>query len=61
MRTYVMTTGVIFFLLVVAHIWRMAVESWRLAREPEYIVITLIALALSVWAFSLVRRRPASS
>ena len=60
MRTYVMTTGVIFALLAVAHVWRMAVESWRLAREPEYIVITLIAVGLSVWAFRLVRR-PASA
>jgi hypothetical protein len=59
MRAYVMTTGVIFFLLVVAHVWRMAAESWRLAREPEYIVITLIALGLSVWALRLLRR-PAS-
>ena len=55
-----MTTGVIFALLVVAHVWRMAVESWRLAREPEYIVITLIALGLSVWAFRLLRRPAAS-
>lgn len=54
-----MTTGVIFFLLVVAHVWRMAVESWRLAREPEYIAITLIALGLSVWALRVLRR-PAS-
>ena len=55
-----MTTGVIFALLVVAHIWRMAVESWRLARQPEYIVITLIAMALSIWALRLLRR-PTSS
>ena len=56
MRAYVMTTGVIFFLLVIAHVWRMFAESWRLAREPEYIVITLIALGLSVWALRLLRR-----
>ena len=54
-----MTTGVIFFLLVIAHVWRMFAESWRLAREPEYIVITLIALGLSIWAVRLLRR-PAS-
>jgi hypothetical protein len=56
MRAYIMTTGVIFALLVVAHVWRMAVESWRLAREPEYIVITLLAAGLSIWAFRLLRR-----
>jgi len=58
-RAYVMTTGVIFFLLVIAHVWRMFAESWRLAREPEYIVITLIALGLSIWALRVLRR-PAS-
>jgi hypothetical protein len=55
-----MTTGVIFALLVVAHVWRLAVESWRVAREPEDLVITLVALGLSVWAMRLLRR-PASS
>jgi len=57
LRAYITTTGIIFALLVVAHVWRMFVESWRLAREPEYIVITLLSAALSVWAFSLLRRR----
>lgn len=55
MRTYVMTTGVIFGLLVVAHVWRMLVEG-HLASQPEYIVITLIAALLSLWAFRLVWR-----
>ena len=55
MRTYVMTTGVIFGLLVVAHIWRMLVEG-HLATQPEYIVITLVALLLSLWAARLVWR-----
>ena len=53
-----MTTGVIFGLLVVAHVWRMVVES-HLATQPEYIVITLVAALLSLWAFRLVwRSRP---
>ena len=52
MRTYVITTGAIFGLLVVAHIWRMFVEG-HLARQPEYLVITLVAAALSIWAARL--------
>ena len=52
-----MTTGVIFGLLVVAHIWRMFVEG-HLATQPEYIVITLVAGLLSLWAARLVWRRP---
>src|SRR5687768_13955834 len=55
MRMYVMTTGVIFALLVVAHVWRMFVES-HLATDPSYIVITLAAALLSLWAGRLVWR-----
>ena len=55
-----MTTGVIFALLVVAHVWRVFAESPSLARDPSYIIITLLAGALSVWALSLLRRRPSA-
>ena len=58
MRKYVMTTGVIFALLVVAHVWRMFAESTDLARNPEYLVITLLAGLLSAWAFVVLRRSP---
>jgi Na+/proline symporter len=56
MRTYVMLTGTIFGLLVVAHIWRMFAESASLATDPWYIVITLAAASLCVWALRLLRR-----
>lgn len=56
MRAYVMTTGVIFALLAVLHVWRVVAESSLLAREPEYLAITLLAAALSVWAMVVLRR-----
>ena len=55
MRTYVMTTGVIFALLVVAHAWRIVVEP-HLATQPAYIVVTIAAALLSLWAGRLVWR-----
>ena len=55
MRTYVMTTGLIFALLVVAHTWRMFVEP-HLATHPMYIVGTIAAALLSLWAGRLVWR-----
>ncbi len=61
MRAYVTTTGIVFALLVVAHVWRMFAESWRVTQEPEYVVSTLLAAALSIWAFSLLRRRSTSA
>jgi hypothetical protein len=55
MKTYVMTTGAIFALIGVTHIWRMFVEP-HLATHPGYIVLTLVAAVLSLWAGRLVWR-----
>jgi hypothetical protein len=56
MRTYVITSGTIFALLVLAHVARMIAESVALARDPSYVIITLAAAAMSIWAFSTLRR-----
>jgi hypothetical protein len=60
MRSYVATTGIIFALIVVAHIWRVIVESPSLARDPWYIALTLAAGMLAVWAARLLWRSPSS-
>jgi hypothetical protein len=57
MRTYLATTGILFALLVVAHVWRMALEP-TLARDPWFLVFSVLAAGLSVWAISLLRRAP---
>lgn len=59
MRTYVMTTGAIFGLLVVAHVWRVVVER-SLVTDPFFIIVTLIAAFLALWAWRLVRRSQSS-
>ena len=56
MKAYVMTTGAIFGLLVVAHIWRMIAENAQLATDPGYLAITLAAAALCLWAVMLITR-----
>lgn len=55
MKAYVMTTGVVFGLLVVAHIWRVVEEGTAVAKNPLYIVITIAAAALCLWAWRLLR------
>ena len=55
MKAYLITTGVIFGLIVVAHIWRMVEENPALAKDPAYIGLTLIAAGLCVWACRLLR------
>lgn len=56
MRTYTITTGVIFSLLTIIHAWRLIAERSSLMAEPWYLGITVMALALSIWAWSLVAR-----
>jgi hypothetical protein len=58
MKTYVMTTGSVFALIVVAHIWRVLEEGTHLARDPFFILITVAATALSAWACWLLKGAP---
>jgi len=60
MRAYVMITGSIFALIVVAHIWRMFAESPSLASDPWYLALTLAAGLLAAWAARLAWRRDAA-
>jgi len=55
MKAYVITTGAVFGLLVVAHIWRVIEEDPALAKDPIYIVITIAAAAFCLWAWRLLR------
>jgi len=58
MRTYALTTGVIFALLAVSHLYRVIAERHSLATDPWFLIITAIAALLSVWAFTVARRIP---
>jgi hypothetical protein len=55
MKAYVMTTGTVFGLLVVAHIWRVIEEGPGPAKEPLFLLVTLTAGALSLWAWRVLR------
>ena len=43
MKAYVITTGVLFALLVVVHVWRAIEEGPHVATDPAYIIITALA------------------
>jgi len=60
MRAYVITSGIVFALLTLAHIWRGIVEGAHLATEPWFILLTLATAGLSVWAARLLWRPPRS-
>ncbi len=55
MKAYLITTGTVFALLALAHVWRVVAESNLLATDPWFVLITVISAAMSVWAFRLLR------
>jgi hypothetical protein len=55
MKAYVMTTGAVFGLLTLAHVWRIIGEDPHLATDPWFLLITGAAAALCLWAWRLLR------
>jgi len=55
MKAYVMTTGVIFGLLTLAHLVRMIVEGRHVATDPFFVLLTFASASLCFWAWRLVR------
>ena len=58
MKAYVMTTGAVFGLLTLAHIWRVIEEGPHLAAQPLWVLITVAAAILCLWAVRLLWRPP---
>ena len=54
MRTYTFVTGIVFALLVIAHIARTAVEGLHVLRDPFLVASTLLSLGLSIWSVWLI-------
>ena len=55
MKACVVTTGGLFGLITLAHVWRMT-EERQMATEPWYVLVTLAAGVLCLCAWRLVRR-----
>lgn len=58
MKAYVTTTGALFALLVLVHVWRAIVEGPQLFKEPFYSGITLACAGLAVWAWRVRSKIP---
>lgn len=56
MNAYLITTGVIFALITVAHVCRVFAEGAGLAKQPLFILLTLLAAGLCAWSGWLLRR-----
>lgn len=56
MRRYVLICGVLFGLLSLVQISRIAIETISVARDPWFLVSTLITAGLAIWAWNLMLR-----
>ena len=56
MRAYVITSGLVFGLVVVAHIARVLVEGIQVAGSLPFALGTILALGLCAWAIHVLRR-----
>lgn len=54
LKAYLITTGTLFVLLAAAHVIR-AVQEPPLARDPWFLLTSVIAIVLAAWAFRLIR------
>ena len=57
MKSY-LVTGVVFALITAAHVARIVAEGARLAKEPVFVLLTLLAASLTAWAGWLLSRPP---
>ena len=55
MKAYVMTTGAVFGLITLAHLLRMIAEGPHLVADPWFVLLTIAAASLCVWAWRLLR------
>ena len=60
MRAYVATTGVLFWLLVLAHVVRATKEP-QLTGDPWFLGFSALAVAIGIWSIRLLVRKPAPS
>ena len=43
MKAFLWTTGIVFGLITVAHVWRVVAESRALAKDPWFLLISVAA------------------
>ena len=55
MKAYLITTGVVFGLITLAHIWRAVAEGSHVATDPVFVLLTILSTGLCVWAFRLLK------
>jgi hypothetical protein len=57
-KSYVLTTGGVFGLITMAHILRIIAEGRHLLMDPWFVLLTVAAASLCLWAWRLLRLKP---
>ncbi len=57
MKAYLLTTGLVFTLIVAAHVARLFAEGARLLKEPAFVFTSILSAGLAAWAWNLFRQR----
>jgi hypothetical protein len=60
-KAYVLTTGLVFVLILAAHIARLFGEGYHLLKQPLFLATSLLSLGIALWALCLFRRWPRES
>jgi hypothetical protein len=55
MKAYVTTTGALFSVLALVHLWRAIADSASTPKGPFFIFIAVACAALAVWAWRVRR------
>lgn len=58
MRLYLIVTAALFVLLAIVHVWRIAVEGGGPLHEADFLIASVVAIGMAVWAIVLLRRMP---
>ena len=56
MKAYIVTTGLVFTLILVAHFARLIGEGSHLLKQPIFLATSLLSLGIVLWALCLFRR-----
>jgi hypothetical protein len=60
MKRYVLTTGLLFLTLFGAHVARV-IQERHLARDPWFVLTSLLSFVLVIWAWRLYRHAAAGT
>lgn len=58
MKTYLVTSGLLFVVILIAHIARFFAEGPGIATEPTFVISSALSIGMTGWALWLFRSYP---